>query len=947
MPFDFSLYKPRLTEYLSAHGVDVPRSGNFACFVHDDSTPSMTIRGNRAHCYGCGFDGDIYDCCGHFEGLTDEVEQYKEIEAFFGGELSVVGKEYKMTATVKERFTPDAAAIDRVTEYLKSIRASHKADILQFCRSRGFDDAKYGNRFAWWPGIARADIDRKTMIAAGILNTDRDDNGQAWNHDGIIVRVGLGFKLHYIGSDGRTVKRESRGGHTFPFPALPEGDTCILAEGELDAVSCRYVGIDAVSIGGLNGLSIRDVASFVRYNRLVLCFDNDNPGRVAIGLEPPPYERYKTIPQVLREGGYTGEIRYVDYPDGLYEKDPDDLVKHGKADVLKLMIEDAKVWGGEGERSDILGNGDDVENISNDDNQYDADGQGAENSDDNGERKQGDSNSITQGTDKDLIPRESIPFQFIGFNDEAYYALPKNQNIPIKIGRGDKSIREKLNEIADPDWWFASFNHQVADVLNGGMKTVFDHQSAVKWFRREQIKRGMYNTDRLLGTGAHYDNGRVVVNTGLGVCTPSGDWSTYEAYTGHNTYTRSPHELVLGDKPWSIEESQYFIDQLRTFTFDSPFAYYAIAGYCALSPFASMLRRRPHIWITGQKGEGKSVLLKDLIYATTGEGYTVYKEGLTTEAAFRQTLKRDNRPIINDEFEINRREDQSIIDGVLTLSRIAYAGESVSKGTSNQQGISFTTKIMFCFASINVNIRNDADRSRIVVCRMQQSRDRMKSIRNIDGLRGRMFRRLESVNANIDLARILVEDAGYSSREADTHAPFLAAYWMMLNDTTFGEGNDRLLGEMKEAVTTIGKSDERITDEDRIIIRILQERIRLDGGTETTIARMLVERDDMQHLRYDKELQNFGIRRTRATDRMKKADGMDILCIVAKHDSISKMLEGMSFANYREVLKRNSAYIGSETVGVGGVSVSSMIFRWDMIESKYLKDVEELEEVPF
>lgn len=78
----------------------------------------------------------------------------------------------------------------------------------------------------------------------------------------------------------------------------------------------------------------------------------------------------------------------------------------------------------------------------------------------------------------------------------------------------------------------------------------------------------MYNTDRLLGTGAHYDNGRVVVNTGLGVCTHSGGRSTYESYTGHNTYTRSPHELVLGDKPWTIEESQYFIDQLRTFTFD-------------------------------------------------------------------------------------------------------------------------------------------------------------------------------------------------------------------------------------------------------------------------------------------------------------------------------------------------------------------------------------------
>jgi len=939
VPFDFSLYKPRLTEYLSSHGVDVPRSGNFACFVHDDSTPSMVIRGERAHCYGCGFDGDIYDCCGHLDGLTDEVEQYKAVEAFFcGSSFQPVSDTYKMESTKKERFTPDIDAIDRVIEYLKGIRSEHKADILQFCKARGFDDAKYGNRFAWWPGIAHADIDRETMIAAGIINTDRDDNGQAWNHDGIVVRVGLGFKLHYIGHDGKCIKRESRGGHTFPFPALPEVDTCILVEGELDAVSCRYVGIDAVSIGGLNGLGRDDIVSFGKFQHIILALDNDASGRIALGLEPPPYARYKTIPQLLREGGYSGEIRYIDYPKGLEEKDPDDLVKHGKADVLKALIENAKIWEDKGD-------------VNENDNNFireeakkectESGGGGCANGDIRIQEDQGETNEI-RDEQKDLIPREAIPFQFLGFDAEAYYALPKNQNIPVKVPRGDKGIKEKLNEVADPDWWGAYFT---ATNKDGDEYT--DYGSAVKWFRREQIKRGMYNTDRLLGTGAHYDNGRVVVNTGLGVCTPSGDWSTYEAYTGHNTYTRSPHELVLGDKPWSVEESQYFLDQLRTFTFDSPFAYYAIAGYCALSPFASMLRRRPHIWITGQKGEGKSVLLKDLIYATTGEGYTVYKEGLTTEAAFRQTLKRDNRPIINDEFEINRREDQSIIDGVLTLSRIAYAGESVSKGTSNQQGISFTTKIMFCFASINVNIRNDADRSRIVVCRMQQSRDRMKSIRNIDGLRGRMFRRLESVNANIDLAHILIEDAGYSSRDADTHAPFLAAYWMMLNDTTFGEGNDYMLGEMKEAVTTIGKSDERITDEDRIIIRILQERIRFEGGTETTVARMLVERDDMQKLVHDKELQNFGIRRTKAPDRIKRADGLDVLCIVSKHDSISKMLADMSFANYREVLKRNSAYIGTEKMSIGGVSTTSMIFRWDMIENKYLKDAEELEEVPF
>jgi hypothetical protein len=333
-----------------------------------------------------------------------------------------------------------------------------------------------------------------------------------------------------------------------------------------------------------------------------------------------------------------------------------------------------------------------------------------------------------------------------------------------------------------------------------------------------------------------------------------------------------------------------------------------------------------------------------VIYPVIGEGYSVYKEGLTTEAAFRQNLKRDNRPIINDEFEINRREDQSTIDGVLTLSRIAYSGESVSKGTSNQQGISFTTKIMFCFASINVNIRNDADRSRIVVCRMKESRGRMRSIKNVDGLRGRMFLRLDSLNHNIELAHDMIENEGHDSRTADTHAPFLAAHWMMTNDTLFATGNDHMLGEMKDALSTIGAADERTTDEDRILVRIFQEKVHLSPDTDFTIAEMLTKRDDLQNPVFDNELQRLGIRRKTGTEK-EGCGGIEILCIVSKHDSISKMLSETPFTNYKEVLKRNTAYIGSRAVHIGGQSQSALIFRWDVISMKYFEEVKE--ELPF
>src|SRR5690606_38242282 len=175
----------------------------------------------------------------------------------------------------------------------------------------------------------------------------------------------------------------------------------------------------------------------------------------------------------------------------------------------------------------------------------------------NGERAE----SADSG-DKGIIPADQVPFRFLGFDAGAYYVMPKNQNIPLSISRGEKSIGDKLFEIGVRDWWEACFTKTVY-TKTGEPIEVFDKESAVEWFRAESVKHGMYDDEKILGLGAHVDGKQIVVNTGRAVVAPDGSVSRYELYNGKNVYCRSKSEIVISAEPWTEEDGQFFVHQIR------------------------------------------------------------------------------------------------------------------------------------------------------------------------------------------------------------------------------------------------------------------------------------------------------------------------------------------------------------------------------------------------
>lgn len=255
--------------------------------------------------------------------------------------------------------------------------------------------------------------------------------------------------------------------------------------------------------------------------------------------------------------------------------------------------------------------------------------------------------------------------------------------------------------------------------------------------------------------------------------------------------------------------------------------------------------------------------------------------------------------------------------------------------------------MMFCFGSINVNLQDAADKSRIVICRMDTSVGKMQRIPNPDGIRSRMLLHLDRLRSDIDKCTDIMLSHGYEQRTCDTYSPFYAGFWRLLSESDFGdttEENDaRMLGKMVESWKKINATAETVSDEESLFQALFQYRARLEGGEEKTIAEMLTEKDDMGRLRYAEALGKRGIRRFMLDDG--KHSGR--LAISQKNVNIREMMEGASLGpNYKEVLKRHHSFIGAESVYIGGVVQSALLFRWTDLEARFFNS-EGLEDLPF
>ncbi|MDR2097680.1 MAG: toprim domain-containing protein [Spirochaetaceae bacterium] len=386
---DFEKYKPRLKDYLRQKNVDVSINPTH-CFntsghKNGDANPSLQIWDDSFKCYGCGINGDIYDAVEILEGITDKKEQYDFIEKFCGGAPVTPIQPYKSVwGKDGEDFKPETSAMKEFENFLnKNIAA--KDQIKKFlCKRAGVSvkgAAEYPHdiqdfmieQFLYWPGLGevRKYLGNDILKKCGIPLINPNTGHSTWEHSGVVMRLGTGYKLHYYEKnycknckDKNTCpkhkeggfceiceKRTSKGGKTFPMPgAVDTSLPVILVEGEMNALSCAAIGIkNLFSAGGTNGLTGPKVKQYLlSVPEIILFFDADEPGRKASGLDPlnETDKRKTNIPQVIQRAGYTGKIKCAELPpvSETGYKDQDALIIAGKRDIINAAIASAREW---------------------------------------------------------------------------------------------------------------------------------------------------------------------------------------------------------------------------------------------------------------------------------------------------------------------------------------------------------------------------------------------------------------------------------------------------------------------------------------------------------------------------------------------------------------------------------------------------------------------------
>lgn len=208
-----------------------------------------------------------------------------------------------------------------------------------------------------------------------------------------------------------------------------------------------------------------------------------------------------------------------------------------------------------------------------------------------------------------------------------------------------------------------------------------------------------------------------------------------------------------------------------------------LLGECVCMILGGALKWRPLMWVTGDKGTGKSTLHEMLDHLLGG---TLVRASDTSAAGIYQALKFSSRPVALDEMEAS--EDNRRAQTVIQLARQASSGGVVLRGGQDHAGVEFTARSCFLFSSINVPPLLGQDRSRFAILELETWNGEAHGL-DADALHtlGRKLRRRvldgwPKWEERLDLWRQGLKRAGHSDRTADQFGALLAGADLALAD---------------------------------------------------------------------------------------------------------------------------------------------------------------------
>lgn len=303
-------------------------------------------------------------------------------------------------------------------------------------------------------------------------------------------------------------------------------------------------------------------------------------------------------------------------------------------------------------------------------------------------------------------------FRCLGFenNDQNLYIFfVYRTNVIVKLSAGGISTSNIL-QLAPLNFWEGNFPKQTR---SGGVK--FEINTIADTLITQCSRIGIFNPKNIRGLGAWKDGENIVIHCGTNLIV-NGVEVEFSKHRSKYIYEARQEIDVTVSNPLSKSEAYKTIQILERLNWSREVNARLLAGWIVIAPLCGALNWRPHLWITGASGTGKSWIMKNVIKKLLGDGF-VDAQSETTEAGIRQFLKADALPVIFDEAESEDRRGQERIQSVLNIMRSSSTSDSgkIIKGSAGGNAAEFSLRSCFAFASIGANLTQRSDVSRISV----------------------------------------------------------------------------------------------------------------------------------------------------------------------------------------------------------------------------------------
>ena len=435
---------------------------------------------------------------------------------------------------------------------------------------------------------------------------------------------------------------------------------------------------------------------------------------------------------------------------------------------------------------------------------------------------------------------EIVPFQFLGYDHGKYYYMPRLSCQAIELSISAHNKPHLISLTSSLQFWEQNFT--VNDRL--------DWDRAIEWMMQESHKKGVFDSDRIRGRGAWVDANRVIFHLGMRMIVDNKEQTVSHGLPSYYFYEHAKPLDGPSDTPLDDDQAMDIFKLARSFSWESPSYAFLLAGWVALAPVCGAINWRPHIWITGGKGTGKTTILSRFLKPLLGGIYQSATGG-TTEPGLRASLKSDAIPVLFDEFEQNDSKEKQNVQNVLAMARIASSeGGKIIKGSSGGGAAAqYEIRSMFCVSSINVALVQGADRDRFCVLSLNRaagdwageiepSINKNCTTESGRSLVARTLERVPTIRANArTFAKALAREHG--QRFGDQHGTLLAGAFSITPDSNREISDDEADEFCSRIDWSSQRRDERDADEDQCLARICESMIPIEGGRKLTIMNLI------------------------------------------------------------------------------------------------------------